>query len=227
VVTTPASTALLIDLENMVGANAKPGMLALKLDALTSQAGDGIPVIAACAGSRITPASAQVLKDRKITLRKTGGEKNAADKALLEEAARLAGQGCRRFIVASHDSTFARIAELGELEIIAWTSPKIAQKYASRATAVHRVPRPRAATSATPGPAPQPARTGTAPASTATPQKFAAKTDQPCPHARPRTALSGAAVGAGILAAGVLLGAGAVIIGASAALRLLRHPRHC
>jgi hypothetical protein len=222
----PTDTVLLIDLENMIGANAKPGMLAMKLDVLTSKAGASVPAVAACAGSRISPAGEQVLRDRQIRLLKVNGHKDAADKALLEEAERLAGRGCKRFVVASHDSRFGQLADLGEFEIVAWTSPKIAQKYGSKATAVHRMARPNAASPAKPAPSGQAPKAQAEPASSLPPQKVAMPTDKPAPPARPRVrAVSVTAVGGGILAAGILFGAGTVI-GASAVLRLLRQPDH-
>jgi hypothetical protein len=143
-VTVPADAVLLTDLENMVGANARPGALAAKVDALTARAGSGVPAVAACAGNRITPAGRQVLDDRKIRLLTVSGDKDAADKALLDEAGKLARCGCTRFVAASHDSGFARLAGLGTLEIIAWANPKIARKCTSRAAAFRHVPRPAA-----------------------------------------------------------------------------------
>lgn len=132
-VTVPADAVLLIDLENMIGANARPGTLAAKLDALTTPVGIGVPAVAACAGNRITPAGKQALKDRKIKLLTVGGDKDAADKALLDEAGKLARSGCTRFLVASHDGRFAQLAELGQMEIIAWANAEIAKKYTCQA----------------------------------------------------------------------------------------------
>lgn len=219
-----ADTVLLIDLENMIGANAKRGPLTMKLDVLTSKAGANVQAVAACAGSRINPAGEQVLRDRQIRLLKVSGDKDAADKALLEEAGRLAGRGCKRFVVASHDSRFAQLADLGKFEIIAWTSPKIAQKYASKATTVHRVPRPKVASSAKPAPSAQAPKAEADPAGSPPPRKAAMSADKSVQAPRPQVrAASVAAVGAGVLTAGILFGAGTVI-GASAALRLLRQP---
>jgi hypothetical protein len=63
------------------------------------------------------------MKDRDIRLLTVGGDKDAADRALLDEAGKLARAGCARFLVASHDSRFARLADLGQMEIIAWANP--------------------------------------------------------------------------------------------------------
>lgn len=215
---------LLIDLENMIGGNAKPGMLALKLDVLSSKAGTSVPAVAACAGSRISPAGEQVLRDRQIRLLKVNGDKDAADNALLEEARRLAGCGCKRFVVASHDSRFAQLADVGHFEIIVWATPKIARKYESKATAVHRVRRPKAASPARLAPSAQAPKAQAAPPTSLPPREATMPADKPAPATRPRVrAVSVAAVGAGILAAGILFGAGTVI-GASAVLSLLREP---
>lgn len=45
----------------------------------------GIPALAACAGSRITPEGAGILADRNVKLLKVNGDKNAADDRLLKE----------------------------------------------------------------------------------------------------------------------------------------------
>lgn len=190
-----ADTVLLIDLENMIGANAKRGTLTMKLDVLTSKAGANVQAVAACAGSRINPAGEQVLRDRQIRLLKVSGDKDAADKALLEEAGRLAARGCKRFVVASHDSRFAQL-----------------------------VPRPKVASSAKPAPSAQAPKAEAEPASSPPPRKAAMSAEKSVQAPRPQVrAASVAAVGAGVLTAGILFGAGTVI-GASAALRLLRQP---
>jgi hypothetical protein len=217
----PADAVLLIDVENMIGANARPGTLGAKVDALTGRAGGSVPVVAACAGNRITAAGKQALNDRKIKLLTVGDDKDAADKALLDEAEKRARDGCTRFVVASHDSRFARLADLGQLEIIAWANPKIAKKDTARAAAVHQVPRPAAVTAKV-----QAAKARPAPAPTATAPQVPPPAD-PGPQsqkARPcLTEVSAAAAGAAVLATGILFGAGTVL-GASAALRLLRGP---
>ncbi|XVV15195.1 hypothetical protein ACQP2X_12880 [Actinoplanes sp. CA-131856] len=72
------------------------------------------------------------------------GSKDAADEALLAEAQRLAADGCRRFVVASNDSRFARPADHGDLEIVIWASQKPRKNYTARASQVHRLPIPAA-----------------------------------------------------------------------------------
>jgi hypothetical protein len=211
----------------MVGSNPRPVTLNCKLDALISQAGPGIPAVAACAASRITEPAKKVLSERNVRLLTVSGDKNAADRALLAEAARLARGGCGRFLVASNDSQFAQLAELGRLEIIIWQSQRPAKKYSSRAAEVFPLPCPRVPCAASlvtaPGPPPSLAQDQSAPGSLPAPNlgrgeawPFAAGS------ARRTGSASLAVLGAGMLASGFLFGAGAAL-GAAAALRVLRH----
>lgn len=225
-----ADAVLLIDLENMVGDRAKPPGLAAKVDALTTKAGPGVPAVAACAASRITQPGARALQDRGIELLRTAETKDAADHALIDEARRRAGNGCRRFIVASSDNRFAALADLGTLEIILWKAQKSATKYTRRAAKVHRVARPdtAAAPPATAAASPRNAETAarttpakTAPAKTAPARPVPAA--EPAPPATPARRIRPAHVAvaaAGVTAAGILFGAGSVL-GAAAAVRLL------
>jgi hypothetical protein len=205
----------LIDLENIAGPKARPATIAGKLDALIAEAGPGIPALASFPGSRITAEGTRILADRNVRLLKANGDKNAADNRLLKEAARLAAQGCTRFVVTSYDSAFAQVADLGTLEILIWApGPRLADKYASRAARIHHVPRP-GAKKAPAGPPARAAKPKTAPA----PGPRAAPADQgprgtslPGAAAGPpgRTAAAAVAAGAGLLLGGVPAGAGAV-----------------
>ena len=220
----PASAVLLIDLENMTGAKARPTLMGANLDALIGQVGLDVPAVAACAGSRINPAGVKVLQERRIRLIKTDESRDAADKALLAEAERLAKDGCSRFVVASSDSRFAVLAGRGTLEIVIWDGQMAAKKYTSRAASVHRVPRP-STSSGTPRPvlpvqAPPVAASPAKPApptTAATPRSEPAATPAPM-YVRPAYVATAAA---GVAAAGILFGAGAVL-GAAAIARLLR-----
>lgn len=96
--------------------------------------------MAACAGPRITGDGIKILQDRGISLLQVDGAKNAADQALLEEARRRSDAGCRRFLVASDDSFFRQIADLGQLEILIWHTQRPRLKdYAARAANLHRL----------------------------------------------------------------------------------------
>jgi hypothetical protein len=217
----PADAVLLIDLENMIGSKARANMLERKLDALLEYAGPAVPAVASCAGSAVTDAGAKILASRHVSLHKVSGAKDAADKKLCAEATIRARQGCRRFLVASYDSGFGQIADLGSLEIIIWDTgnPKLAQKYSDRAAQIHRIPKPTASTPAATAqsPGPVPAQLGTPPGDTCAP-----------PAARPFSQ-SGlrpdlvplATAGIGVIAGGILFGAGTAF-GAAVALRVLR-----
>ena len=151
---------LLIDVENIIGQKAKPNLMAARVGVLIRQAGPGVRVVAACAKDRITEPSTHVLHSHNVTLLTVGATKNAADEALLAEAQALAHKGCRRFVVASNDSRFAQLADLGTLEIVVWKTQKTRPGYAARASRIHRLQCPPATT--TPG--------VTGPAPTAAPQ---------------------------------------------------------
>ena len=233
-VSVPAAALLLIDLENMIGNKAKSATLIARLDSLVSHAGPGVPAVAACAGSRITADGIRLLKDRGIKFIKVDGAKNAADEALLAEARRRADAGCRRFVVASNDSSFGQVADLGQLEIVIWQTQKPRVKdYTSRAASVRRLPVP--GTQAVPRPAKPVPAARTAPKVPAARRVAASRTpaipgtglpgrlDATAPgllDQRPSAALL-AAIGVGALATGMLFGAGTVA-GAIAARRLLR-----
>lgn len=103
--------------------------------ALIRCAGPGVTVVAACARARITPAGAKVLQEHDVALLTVDGSKDAADEALLAEAQRLADDGCRRFVVASNDGRFARLADLGDLEIVIWAPQKPRKNYTAQSTA--------------------------------------------------------------------------------------------
>jgi hypothetical protein len=153
-VTTTASGVLLIDVENMVGQRAKPATIGPRMDVMLRCVGPGVVAVAACASSRITAAGAEALQERGVALLSVSGSKDAADKALLAEARRWSAQGRQRFIAASNDSSFAQLAELGDLEILVWETQTTNKKYVSRAARVHRVRLPSTAPAASPAGAP-------------------------------------------------------------------------
>ncbi|GAA3348732.1 hypothetical protein GCM10020358_68300 [Amorphoplanes nipponensis] len=136
---------LLIDLENMIGRNAKSSVLAARIPVLIDRAGPTVTAVAACAGNRITPAGMKILKDNGIELLTVDWSKDAADDALLAEAQRRADAGCSRFVAASNDSRFARLADLGDLEVLIWATQKPRTAYIERAVQVYRLPVPAAA----------------------------------------------------------------------------------
>jgi hypothetical protein len=246
-VTTATGGVLLVDLENMVGQKAKPGIVAARMEALIERGGPGVEVVAACARARITPDGTKVLHDRGVTLLTVDGSKDAADEALLAEAQRLASGGCHRFVVASNDSRFARLADLGDLEILIWAAQKPRKNYTARASRVHRLPIPavstafHSATSATAPVAASPTLSGkTKIQQTVTPKSKAAtsanataaatksarrqpqRQSSPDQPAFAMTQTGPATAGVGVLVAGMLFGAGAAL-GDLAVRRLFRY----
>jgi hypothetical protein len=167
IVTTAAGGVLHVDLENMVGQMAKPGIVTARMRALIRCAGPGVAVVAACVRTRITQAGAEGSPGHHVSLVTVDGSKDAADEALLAEAQRRADDGCRRFVVASNDSTFVSVAHLGDLEIVIWAPEKPRKNYTARASRTHHLPIPAASAtshSTTPakGPAAFPTQAGTA-----------------------------------------------------------------
>lgn len=243
---TTTKGVLLVDLENMVGQKAKPGIVVARMQALIQHAGPGVKVVAACARSRITPAGTKVLHEHDVALLTVDGSKDAADQALLAEAQRLANAGYHRFVVASNDSSFARLADLGDLEIVIWAGQKPRKNYTARASRINRLPIPATAsahTTAAKTPAETPPKPGT-PAKThqpVTPKNNAttsAKTTKPTtiskqrhPHPQPSpeqpdlaTRVEPITAAIRLLTAGMIFGAGTAL-GDLAVRRLLRQRR--
>ncbi len=194
--------------------------------------------MAACASGRITGPSTQILYAHNVKLLTVGATKDAADEALLAEAQALAHQGCRRFVVASNDSRFAQLADLGTLEIVVWKTQKTRPVYAARASRIHRLQCPPATT--TPGitgPAPTAAQQlKPSPSPAAFPLPVASRhaksnpAGQPTPRVHRSTSWASlragtpvrlAVTGLSLLTAGVIFGVGAAI-GDRAAHRAIR-----
>ncbi len=235
----PPDVVLLIDIENIVGQKAKPNLMAARVGVLIRQAGPGAWAVAACAKDRITVPSTHVLQAHNVTLLTVGAAKDAADEALLAEAQRLAHQGCRRFVVASNDSRFAQLADLGTLEIVVWETQKMRPVYAARASRIHRLQCPPATTAgitgsaptAAPQPEPSPAlATSSSPSPAASQRAKPATVGQPTRHVRRSASWASlhadtpvrlAVTGLGLLTAGLIFGVGAAL-GERAAHRALR-----
>ncbi len=217
----PPDVVLLIDVENIVGQKAKPNLMAARVGVLIRLAGPGARVVAACAKDRITVPSTHVLHAHNVTLLTVGATKDAADEALLAEAQRLAHQGCRRFVVASNDSRFAQLADLGTLEIVVWKTQRTRPVYAARASRIHRLQCPPATTPGIIGPAstaaPQPEPSSPPAASVpAKPTPVGQSTRYVHRGASWASLCAGtpvrlAVTGLGLLAAGVIFGVGAAI----------------
>lgn len=237
--TGPPDAVLLIDIENIIGQKAKPNLMAARVGVLIRQAGPGVRVVAACAKGRITEPSTHVLHSHNITLLTVDATKDAADEALLAEAQALAHKGCRRFVVASNDSRFAQLADLGTLEIVVWKTQKTRPVYAARASRIHRLQCPPASTPGITRPAPTAApQPEQAPQPAAVPSPAASRCEKPEPVGQPPqhlhrstswtslvagTPVRLAVTGLGLLTAGLIFGIGAAI-GDLAAQRAVGRP---
>ncbi|GAA3594350.1 hypothetical protein GCM10022223_06730 [Kineosporia mesophila] len=113
---------LLLDLESCLGVQPKLQTVRTKVPALMAAAQPVERVVAACAGSRIELDRRAELIRLGVDLHLVGDERDAADIALLQVAEAWAGKGCRRFVVASSDGRFARLAQFGRLEVLVWES---------------------------------------------------------------------------------------------------------
>lgn len=225
----PPDVVLLIDIENIIGQKAKPNLMAARVGVLIHQAGPGARAVAACAKDRITVPSTLILDAHNVTLLTVGATKDAADNALLAEAQRLAHQGCRRFVVASNDSRFAQLADLGTLEIVVWETQRTRPVYAARASRIHRLPCPPAATPGITRPAPTavpqpelspPPATSSSPSPAASPRTKPTPVGQPTRHVHRSTSWASlhadtpvrlTVTGLGLLTAGVIFGIGAAL----------------
>ena len=96
----------------MVGAKAGPATVTARVDALLAAAGTGTAAVAACARTRITSEGITILQQRGVRLLQVGMTPDAADQALIGEAAAGPPPAARRFVVASSDHDFAQVADL-------------------------------------------------------------------------------------------------------------------
>ncbi|GLY29926.1 hypothetical protein Kisp02_32910 [Kineosporia sp. NBRC 101731] len=133
----------MLDLESCLGAQPKLQTVRTKVPALMAAAQPVERVVAACASSRIELDRRAELIRLGVDLHLVGDERDAADIALLQVAEAWAGKGCRRFVVASSDGRFARLAQFGRLEVLVWESksPPLS-KVLKAAGQVRRVPVP-------------------------------------------------------------------------------------
>lgn len=114
-------TALLWDLDNVTPRRAHLASFARALCCLVEP---NEPVISA--GHRVNFRTCRhLLAGLGFQVYSGGRGRNGADRILLREARTLADQGTRRFIVASHDHKFARIAALGELHVVSLSGVNI------------------------------------------------------------------------------------------------------
>lgn len=122
-----AGSALLWDLDNVApGLSNLPGLAA----GLSRLVGPGAVRVAAGHG-RLTRACRTTLEDAGIRVLSGGRRANGADRVLLAEAERGSRSGVGRFVVASNDRAFARIAALGHLYVVTldarWVSARLSE----------------------------------------------------------------------------------------------------
>lgn len=112
-----ARTALLWDLDNVAPPREHLASLA---EALCQMLPADAPLIAA--GHRTVYRCCQpLLTDLGMQVFSGGRRANGADRVLAQQAQRLADQGVARFVVASNDARFARIARFADVHVVTLT----------------------------------------------------------------------------------------------------------
>jgi hypothetical protein len=120
---------LLIDVENTVGSvRPRPDVVRRRVGALVSAAGPVHHVVASYApDDPAVDVAVSVLAELGVAPWPVPPGANAADHALLRHARYVYDRGGRVFAVASADGRFARLAELGRLEVLVWHNQKVAR----------------------------------------------------------------------------------------------------
>lgn len=125
-------TALLWDLDNVAPPREHLASLA---EAICWFVGADEPVLAA--GHRTLYRSCRtLLASLGIQVFSGGRRPNGADRVLLEHARRLAGDGVGRFLVASNDARFARIARFADLHVLTLTDDYVSSRLRAAASDV-------------------------------------------------------------------------------------------
>jgi len=149
---------LLIDFENVVGgAQPRESLIRSRITALITAAGPTHHKIAGYAPKdpREDPV-ASVLAELGVASWPVPRGTDAADRVLLRHAHYAYDRGCRLFTVASGDGRFARLADLGRLEVLAWTEQTVSRALVQAAGEhLRRLDRPPPAGATDPDPAPR------------------------------------------------------------------------
>jgi hypothetical protein len=128
----PPIAALLWDLDNVAPGRAHLGSLALAISGLVRP---DAPRIAA--GHRYTYGfSAGPLQALGIQVLSGGRRRNGADRVLLNQATALWTRGVERFLVASNDHRFARIAAFADLHVITLDESGLSMRLRDQAQSV-------------------------------------------------------------------------------------------
>lgn len=131
----PVRTALLLDLENACPGSRRRSHTARQLREIIDAAGD-VEVVVAIAAHAVVARQQPVLDAVGICAVSVKAGPDAADKALMRQARKLAEAGITRFIVASGDHYFARVAELGELVVVHCPGRNVSNRLRNAASSV-------------------------------------------------------------------------------------------
>lgn len=118
------SAALLWDLDNV----APPRQLLASFAAALCDLLDPEEPMIAAAHRATYRSSLVVLTALGIQVLSGGRRRNGADRLLIDHAQKLKERGVGRFIVASNDFRFARIASLGELHVVTLSGDYVSQR---------------------------------------------------------------------------------------------------
>jgi hypothetical protein len=127
-----ATSALLWDLDNVSPPWTDLASLAEALGALVEP---GAPQVAA-ANWRAFNSCRSTLRAHGIRVICGGHKPEGADNVLLRQARRLGRRGVERFIVASNDHAFARIAHFAELHVVTLTVEYVSGRLRTNAQTV-------------------------------------------------------------------------------------------
>lgn len=127
-----SACALLWDLDNV---SVRVPDLAALAAALTHLVDRKAPRVAA-ANWRAFRLSRAALAAQGVRLLSAGRHPGGADAVLLRQARKLRRLGVTRFVVASNDHAFARLADTGELHVVTLTGDYVSRRLRGAATSV-------------------------------------------------------------------------------------------
>jgi hypothetical protein len=130
--TAPAASALLWDLDNVFVSKADLEGLAAALSRLVEPQAPRV----ASGNWRAFRLGKDTLRASGIRIVCGGHDPDGADGVLLRHARRLRERGVERFIVASNDHAFARIAETADLHVVTLTGDHVSGRLRAVARSV-------------------------------------------------------------------------------------------
>jgi len=135
----PGRSALLIDLENFCPGSRRQKRVLAQLRHLLLLAGP-VDEVVAFAATPVLARQATLLAAAGIRALGVRPGRDAADKALVAHAKQLAAAGTTRFVVASADHYFARVAKFGQLRVISTPDHPVSTVLAAAAHDVRVAP---------------------------------------------------------------------------------------